>query len=276
MDDQGTNLNQNKPESSSAHIVELSADYIDHQREAKATLRAESLVKKYGGRSVVNGVDVQVTQGEIVGLLGPNGAGKTTTFYMITGMIKPNAGRIFLDEKNITKTAMYRRARMGIGYLSQEASIFRKLTVEQNIMAILQTLDLSRQERKHRLEQLLEDMTITRIAKSKGYSLSGGERRRTEIARALVTNPRFLLLDEPFAGIDPIAVEDIQSIVKGLRERGIGILITDHNVHETLAITNRAYLLFDGRVLKSGSAEYLAEDPEARKLYLGDKFKLRD
>lgn len=258
------------------HMVEIKSDYIDHLHEAKKTLRAEGLVKKYSGRSVVNGVDITVTQGEIVGLLGPNGAGKTTTFYMITGMIKPNAGKIFLDDNPITKMAMYRRARMGIGYLSQEASIFRKLTVEQNIMAILQTLDLTRQERKHRLEQLLEDMTITRIAKSKGYSLSGGERRRTEIARALVTNPRFLLLDEPFAGIDPIAVEDIQSIVKGLRERGIGILITDHNVHETLAITNRAYLLFDGRVLKSGSAEYLAEDPEARKLYLGDKFKLRD
>ncbi|MBL7959076.1 LPS export ABC transporter ATP-binding protein [bacterium] len=276
FENQNVNANRDEPTSHlSSHTVELSADYIDHQREAKKTLRAEALVKKYGGRSVVNGVDVQVTQGEIVGLLGPNGAGKTTTFYMITGMIKPNVGRIFLDEKNITKMAMYRRARMGIGYLSQEASIFRKLTVEQNIMAILQTLDISRQERKQRLEQLLEDMTITRIAKNKGYSLSGGERRRTEIARALVTNPRFLLLDEPFAGIDPIAVEDIQSIVKELRERGIGILITDHNVHETLAITNRAYLLFDGKVLKSGSAEYLADDPEARKLYLGDKFKLR-
>ncbi len=259
-----------------APAAEIRSEHLDHQHEAKKTLRAEELVKKYGGRNVVNGVDVQVTQGEIVGLLGPNGAGKTTTFYMITGMIKPNHGRIFLDEHNITKMAMYRRARMGIGYLSQEASIFRKLTVEQNIMAILQTMDITSQERKHRLEQLLEDMAITRIAKSKGYSLSGGERRRTEIARALVTNPRFLLLDEPFAGIDPIAVEDIQSIVKGLRERGIGILITDHNVHETLAITNRAYLLFDGRVLKSGSAEFLAEDPEARKLYLGDKFKLRD
>lgn len=277
MNAEELNVNTNETvKHSPVHTAELSADYIDHQREARKTLRAESLIKKYGGRSVVNSVDVQVTQGEIVGLLGPNGAGKTTTFYMITGMIKPNQGRIFLDEQNITKMAMYRRARMGIGYLSQEASIFRKLTVEQNIMAILQTLDISQQERKHRLEQLLEDMTITRIAKSKGYSLSGGERRRTEIARALVTNPRFLLLDEPFAGIDPIAVEDIQSIVKGLRERGIGILITDHNVHETLAITNRAYLLFDGRVLKSGSAEYLAEDPEARKLYLGDKFKLRD
>jgi lipopolysaccharide export system ATP-binding protein len=260
----------------SAPAAEIHSEHLDHQHEIKKTLRAEELVKKYGGRSVVNGVDVQVTQGEIVGLLGPNGAGKTTTFYMITGMIKPNHGRIFLDEHNITKMAMYRRARMGIGYLSQEASIFRKLTVEQNIMAILQTMNITRQERKHRLEQLMEDMAITRIAKSKGYSLSGGERRRTEIARALVTNPRFLLLDEPFAGIDPIAVEDIQSIVRGLRERGIGILITDHNVHETLAITNRAYLLFDGRVLKSGSAEFLAEDPEARKLYLGDKFKLRD
>ncbi len=252
------------------------ADYLDHKEEAKRTLRAEGLVKKYSGRSVVNGVDIQLTQSEIVGLLGPNGAGKTTTFYMITGMIKPNQGKIFLDEKNIKNMAMYRRARLGIGYLPQEASIFRKLTVEQNILAILQTLKISRQERNHRLEQLLEDMSITRIAKSKGYSLSGGERRRTEIARALVTNPRFLLLDEPFAGIDPIAVEDIQSIIQGLKSRGIGILITDHNVHETLAITDRAYLLFDGKVLRSGTSQFLAEDPEARKLYLGDKFKLRD
>ncbi|MBX7152438.1 LPS export ABC transporter ATP-binding protein [bacterium] len=252
------------------------ADYIDHNRETRVAVRAEGLVKKYGGRKVVDGVNIDVTQGEIVGLLGPNGAGKTTTFHMITGMIKPNAGKIFFDKTNIKHYAMYRRARLGIGYLSQEASIFRKLTVEQNIMAILQTLRISKQERKRRLEQLLEDMSITRIAKNKGYSLSGGERRRTEIARALVTNPRFLLLDEPFAGIDPIAVEDIQSIVHGLKQRGIGILITDHNVHETLAITDRAYLLFDGKVLKDGTSESLAEDPEARKLYLGDKFKLRD
>lgn len=261
---------------STEHAAQLTADYIDHKAEEQKTLRATGLVKKYSGRRVVNGVDVEVTQGEIVGLLGPNGAGKTTTFYMITGLIRPNEGRIHLDKREITKLAMYKRARLGIGYLSQEASIFRKLTVEDNIMAILQTLKISRKERKLRMEQLLEDMSITRIARSKGYSLSGGERRRTEIARALVTNPRFLLLDEPFAGIDPIAVEDIQSIVQGLKQRGIGILITDHNVHETLAITDRAYLLFDGRVLKSGSAQYLAEDAEVRKLYLGDKFKLRD
>lgn len=252
------------------------ADYIDHQSDQKKTLRAEELVKRYGSRTVVNGVNVQVTQGEIVGLLGPNGAGKTTTFYMITGMIKPNHGSVFLDEKKITTIAMYRRAQLGVGYLAQEASIFRKLSVEDNIMAILETLPLKRKARRERLDQLLEDMRITHIRKSKGYALSGGERRRTEIARALVTNPRFLLLDEPFAGIDPIAVEDIQSIVQGLKSRGIGILITDHNVHETLAITDRAYLLFDGRVLKSGTAQFLADDPEARKLYLGDKFKLRD
>jgi lipopolysaccharide export system ATP-binding protein len=258
------------------HNAPILADYIDHGHDRTSTLRAESLVKKYGGRKVVDGVDIDMRQGEIVGLLGPNGAGKTTTFYMITGMIKPHAGSIYLDNRRITRLAMYRRARLGIGYLSQEASIFRKLTVEQNILAILQTLKLSRAERRRRLEQLMEDMAITRVAKTYGYALSGGERRRTEIARALVTNPRFLLLDEPFAGIDPIAVEDIQSIVQGLKARNIGVLITDHNVHETLAITDRAYLLFDGRVLKSGTAEFLAEDPEARKLYLGDKFKLRD
>ncbi len=252
------------------------ADYLNHQKDVPTLMRAEGVVKKYGGRRVVDGVTIELEQGEIVGLLGPNGAGKTTTFYMITGMIRPNEGRIFLGTKNITRMAMYRRARLGIGYLSQEASIFRKLTVEQNIMAILQTMRLPKKEANHRLEQLLLDMSITRIAKSKGYALSGGERRRTEIARALVTNPRFLLLDEPFAGIDPIAVEDIQSIVQGLKNRGIGILITDHNVHETLAITDRAYLLFDGKVLRSGTSQFLAEDPEARKLYLGDKFKLRD
>lgn len=251
-------------------------DYLDHQRDVKIVLRSDGLVKKYGGRRVVDGVSIELEQGEIVGLLGPNGAGKTTTFYMITGMIRPNQGRIHLGAKDITHMAMYRRARQGIGYLSQEASIFRKLTVEQNILAILQTLKISRQEARQRLEKLLEDMSITRIAKNRGYELSGGERRRTEIARALVTSPRFLLLDEPFAGIDPIAVEDIQSIVQGLKARGIGVLITDHNVHETLAITDRAYLLFDGRVLRSGTAQFLAEDPEARKLYLGDKFKLRD
>jgi lipopolysaccharide export system ATP-binding protein len=238
-------------------------------------LRTDGLIKKYGGRKVVDGVDISVKQGEIVGLLGPNGAGKTTTFYMITGMIRPNKGDIYYDQRNIRRMAMYRRARMGIGYLSQEASIFRKLTVEQNIMAVLQALPLSRRERKERLEQLLNEMSITRIARSKGFTLSGGERRRTEIARALASRPKFLLLDEPFAGIDPIAVEDIQSIVKNLRSRNIGILITDHNVHETLAITDHAYLLFDGKVLKSGTSSILADDPEARKLYLGEQFQLR-
>lgn len=239
-------------------------------------LRTEGLVKKYSGRKVVDGVDIFVKQGEIVGLLGPNGAGKTTTFYMITGMIRPNKGHIYFGDKNIRRMAMYRRARLGIGYLAQEASIFRKLTVEKNILAVLQTRRMTRAERLQRLDQLLEEMSITRIARSKGYSLSGGERRRTEIARALATDPKFLLLDEPFAGIDPIAVEDIQSIVKNLKQRNIGILITDHNVHETLAITDHAYLLFDGKVLKSGTSEFLAEDPEARKLYLGDKFQLRN
>ncbi len=219
-------------------------------------------------------MSITVRQGEIVGLLGPNGAGKTTTFYMIVGMIRPNAGRIILNEKDITKMPMYKRARMGIGYLAQEPSIFRKLTVEDNILAILQTLKIPDAERKQRLEALLEEFGLHHIRKNKGYNLSGGERRRVEIARALVLRPKFLLLDEPFAGIDPIAVEDIQNIVHRLRKKGIGILITDHNVHETLAITDRAYLLYDGRVLKSGTAEYLANDPEARTLYLGDKFRL--
>ena len=263
-------------ESGQDHVLPVISEYIDHQEEVRQVLRSKDLVKIYGGRKVVNEVDLQVAQGEIVGLLGPNGAGKTTTFHMITGMIKPNRGDIYIDNECLTKRPMYKRARLGVGYLPQEASIFRKLTVEQNIMAILQAMPMSRKERRERMDTLLNDMSITRIAKSKGYTLSGGERRRTEIARALVTNPKFLLLDEPFSGIDPIAVEDIQSIVQGLRKRNIGILITDHNVHETLAITNRAYLLFDGKVLKSGTSEFLASDPEARRLYLGDKFKLRD
>lgn len=249
---------------------------IDPREHELTTLRAEGLVKKYSGRKVVDDVSVYVNHGEIVGLLGPNGAGKTTTFHMITGMIQPNKGRIFLDEKNITRLPMYKRARLGIGYLSQEASIFKKLSVEDNLLAILETLPISRSERKQRLESLLEDFSIDKVRKNRGYALSGGERRRTEIARALITNPAFLLLDEPFAGIDPIAVEDIQNIVKGLKQKGIGILITDHNVHETLSITDHAYLLFDGRILKSGTSEFLADDAEARRLYLGDKFKLRD
>ncbi len=237
-------------------------------------LQAEKLVKTYSKRTVVNEVSLQVEQGEIVGLLGPNGAGKTTTFYMITGMIRPNKGSIFLDSQEITNLPMYRRARMGIGYLSQEASIFRKLTVEENVMAILETIPLSRQERLKRLEELLNELTVSHLAKNKAYTLSGGERRRVEITRALVTNPKFILLDEPFAGIDPIAVEDIQTIVKGLVNKGIGVLITDHNVHETLSITDRAYLLYEGVVLKSGSSEFLANDPETRRLYLGEKFRL--
>ncbi len=237
-------------------------------------LRSEGLVKKYKKRTVVNNVGVEVKQGEVVGLLGPNGAGKTTTFYMIVGMIRPNEGRVFLDQVEITHTAMYKRARMGIGYLPQEASIFRKMTVEDNILAVLQMQELSTSERREKCERLMTDFNITHLARSKGYMLSGGERRRTEIARALATEPKFILLDEPFAGIDPIAVEEIMRIVGSLKSRGIGVLVTDHNVHETLSITDRAYLLFEGQILKAGTAEYLANDPEARKLYLGEKFKL--
>ncbi|MFH1861203.1 MAG: LPS export ABC transporter ATP-binding protein [bacterium] len=241
---------------------------------AEQTLRSEDLVKIYGKRRVVDHVSVNVSQGEIVGLLGPNGAGKTTTFYIMTGMIKPTEGRIFLNEEDITKLPMYKRARQGIGYLSQEPSIFRKLTVRENILAILQMLPLSHRERKNRLNSLLNELSIAHLANSKAYTLSGGERRRVEITRALVTEPKFMLLDEPFAGIDPIAVGDIQDLVRGLKERGIGVLITDHNVHETLSITDRAYLLYEGRILKSGTSAFLAEDHEARKLYLGESFKL--
>ncbi len=240
----------------------------------QAILESRNLVKIYHKRRVVNDVSIKVRQGEIVGLLGPNGAGKTTTFYMITGMIKPNAGQIFLNNEDITKLPMYKRARRGVAYLPQEASIFRKLTVEENLLAIMEMIGVPRNERKQRTEELLTELSITHIAKSKGYQLSGGERRRTEIARTLVTNPRFILLDEPFAGVDPIAVEDIQNIVHGLKERNIGVLITDHNVHETLSITDRAYLLFEGRILKEGDADYLANDEEARKLYLGERFRL--
>ena len=238
------------------------------------TLRAENLVKKYRKRAVVKGVTMEVTQGEVVGLLGPNGAGKTTTFYMIVGMISPNEGHVYLDGAEITSIAMYKRALMGIGYLPQEASIFRKMTVEENVMAVLQMMNLSDGERRRRCEKLLSDFSIEHIANNKAYTLSGGERRRTEIARALATDPNFILLDEPFAGIDPIAVEEIMKIVAKLREREIGVLVTDHNVHETLSITDRAYLLFEGEILTAGTAEYLANDPEARKLYLGEKFKL--
>jgi lipopolysaccharide export system ATP-binding protein len=237
-------------------------------------LRAEGLVKRYKSRTVVRNVHVDVRQGEVVGLLGPNGAGKTTTFYMIVGMIRPNGGQVYLDDAEITTMAMYKRARMGIGYLPQEASIFRKMSVEENIMSILQMMDLTAHERRQRCDRLMTDFNITHLSRSKGYMLSGGERRRTEIARALAGDPGFILLDEPFAGIDPIAVEEIMRIVGTLKQRNIGVLVTDHNVHETLSITDRAYLLFEGEILKAGTSESLANDPEARKLYLGEKFKL--
>lgn len=237
-------------------------------------LRSEELKKRYGKRMVVKGASVAVQQGEIIGLLGPNGAGKTTTFYMITGLIRPTEGRVFIDGEDITRLPMYKRARKGIGYLPQEASIFRQMTVEENLLAILEVMKYSRKERKERAEELLEDFNITHIRNSKGYMLSGGERRRTEIARALTTNPSFILLDEPFAGVDPIAVEDIMRIVISLKERNIGVLITDHNVHETLSIVDRAYLLFDGNILMEGDSEKLANDEEARRIYLGESFKL--
>lgn len=237
-------------------------------------LRTEHLVKQYKKRTVVDNVSIDVHQGEVVGLLGPNGAGKTTTFYMIVGMIKPNEGSVFLDDKEITRLPMYKRARMGVGYLPQEASVFRRLTVRENILAVLELMKLSKAGREERCRHLMEDFGLTNIQKNRGYTLSGGERRRTEIARALATEPNFILLDEPFAGIDPIAVEDIMRIVQSLKNRNIGVLITDHNVHETLSITDRSYLLFEGRILKYGTAETLAADPEARRLYLGEKFKL--
>jgi len=238
-------------------------------------LRTENIFKKYKQRMVVNDVSVQVEQGEIVGLLGPNGAGKTTTFYMIVGLIKPFGGKVMLDDIEITNEPMYRRAQRGIGYLAQEASVFRNLSVEDNIKAVLEFTKLSKDKQKERLETLLEEFGLKHIRKSKGITLSGGERRRTEIARALAVDPHFILLDEPFAGVDPIAVEDIQSIVSKLKEKNIGILITDHNVHETLNITDRAYLLFEGSILKYGTAEELAQDEQVRKVYLGKNFELR-
>lgn len=240
----------------------------------KSTLSSSNLVKIYKKRTVVNKVTINVTQGEVVGLLGPNGAGKTTTFYMIVGMITPNAGKVFLNDVEITEQPMYKRAKMGIGYLPQEASVFRRLSVEDNIMAVLEMLDLSKEERKQKRDSLLEELSISQIRKSKGFQLSGGERRRTEIARALATDPDFILLDEPFAGVDPIAVEDIMSIVANLKNKGIGILITDHNVHETLSIVDRGYILIEGEIFKEGNAKILSEDEEVRKLYLGEKFKL--
>lgn len=238
-------------------------------------LHTENITKQYGKRTVARQVNVQVRQGEIVGLLGPNGAGKTTSFYMIVGMIKPNSGKIFLDETDITAFPMYKRAQMGIGYLPQEASVFRKLSVEDNIKAVLEMTKLSKADQAKRTEQLLDEFNLHTVRKSLGDQLSGGERRRTEIARCLATDPKFILLDEPFAGVDPIAVEDIQSVVSRLKQKNIGILITDHNVHETLSITDRAYLLYSGSILKAGTAEELAGDPEVREKYLGKNFELR-
>ena len=237
-------------------------------------LRSENLVKIYKKRKVVNEVSIEVKQGEVVGLLGPNGAGKTTTFYMFIGFIKPNSGKVLIDSEEITRLPMYKRAQKGIGYLSQEPSIFRKLTVEENIMAILEMQKIGKQERKIRLESLLSELDLTPLARNKAYTLSGGERRRVEITRALVTEPKFILLDEPFLGIDPIAVEDIQKIIFRLKQKSLGILITDHNVRETLAITDRAYIMSEGEILKSGTSEFLASDAEARKIYLGEKFRL--
>ncbi len=238
-------------------------------------LRAENLVKKYKKRTVVNNVSVQVEQGEIVGLLGPNGAGKTTTFYMTVGLIKPNEGTIFLDEENVTGLPMYQRAKRGIGYLAQEASVFRKLSVEENILAPLEMRNISKKDRKEKVETLLEEFSLTHVRKNLGRVLSGGERRRTEIARALAVDPKFVLLDEPFAGVDPIAVEEIQGIVARLKKKNIGILISDHNVDETLAITDRAYLMVEGKLFKAGTAQELADDPLVRKVYLGQNFQLR-
>ena len=238
-------------------------------------LRSENLVKKYKNRTVANNVSIQVQQGEIVGLLGPNGAGKTTSFYMIVGMVKPNSGKIFLDDLDITSEPMYRRAQLGVGYLPQEASVFRKLSVEDNIRAVLEMTKLTKKEQELKVETLLDEFGLQHVRTNLGDQLSGGERRRTEIARALATDPKFILLDEPFAGVDPIAVEDIQAVVRKLKEKNIGILITDHNVHETLNITDRSYLLYSGSVIKSGTAEDLANDEQVRRVYLGQNFELR-
>ena len=243
--------------------------------EGKFTIRTEGLVKKYKSRTVVNNASFEVQQGEIVGLLGPNGAGKTTSFYMIVGLIRPNAGHIYLNDTDITTYPMYKRAKMGISYLPQEASVFRHMTVEENILSILQFTDLSKKEQIEKMESLIEEFSLQKVRRNNGNNLSGGERRRTEIARCLASNPKFILLDEPFAGVDPIAVEDIQGIVAKLTDKDIGILITDHNVHETLSITDRAYLLFEGRLLKSGTAEELAADEHVKKVYLGKNFELR-
>jgi len=242
--------------------------------EATYLIRTEKLVKSYRGRKVVNEVDVNVRPGEIVGLLGPNGAGKTTTFYMVTGLIHPTAGEVFFKERNVSKVPMYQRARMGLGYLSQEPSIFRKLTVQENVMAILETLPISPRERRERLEFLLSELKITHLAKQRAYTLSGGERRRLEITRALVTNPSLILLDEPFSGVDPLAVYEVQEIIKELRTKGLGVLITDHNVRETLAVVDRAYLMCEGKVLREGASSFLVNDEVSRELYLGPRFSM--
>jgi len=243
--------------------------------KSRMILRAENIQKLYGSRKVVKGISLQVEQGEIIGLLGPNGAGKTTSFYMIVGMVKPNEGKIFLDDEDITEDSMYKRAQKGVGYLAQEASVFRKLSVEDNILSVLQFTNLSKTQQKEKLESLIDEFSLGHVRKNRGDLLSGGERRRTEIARALASDPKFILLDEPFAGVDPIAVEDIQSIVAHLKDRNIGILITDHNVQETLAITDKTYLMFEGGILKEGTPQELAEDEMVRKVYLGESFELK-
>ena len=255
-------------------IEPVSPEPSEEQPDRRTILCTDGLVKRFKKRTVVNGVSITIHQGEIVGLLGPNGAGKTTIFRMVVGILRPNAGKVFIDDRNITRLPMYRRARLGINYLPQEPSIFRKMTVEENIMSILQTMPYKRKRRKERLEELIVELGVAHVRKSEAYTLSGGERRRVEIARALVTKPKFILLDEPFAGIDPIAVEDIQNIVADLKKRGLGILITDHNVRETLAITDRAYIIAEGTILTEGDAQFLANDPEARKIYLGERFKM--
>jgi len=247
---------------------------MSSEQSSQRTLYSKELVKKYRKRTVVSDVSIEVKQGEIVGLLGPNGAGKTTTFLMFVGQVKPNHGNIFLDDNKLTHMPMFKRARLGIGYLPQEASVFRNLTVRENLVSVLEFLDFTKKQIKHKADQLIEEFGLEKVVDNKGYSLSGGERRRTEIARALVSEPDFILLDEPFAGIDPIAVEDIQEIVAHLRVRNIGIFITDHNVHETLAITDRAYLMVDSKIIKEGSSDILADDEEARRLYLGNQFRL--
>ena len=250
------------------------ADHTVHAPAAPADLEAIDLVKQYRGRSVVNGVSIRVRCGEIVGLLGPNGAGKTTSFYMIVGLVRPNSGRVVFRGQNISRLPVFRRARMGLGYLAQEASVFRKLTVEENLLAILETLSLSQAQRRARLTELLEQLSLTKVTKQRAYTLSGGERRKLEIARALVRRPAILMLDEPFSGVDPLAVNDIQEIIKGLRSRGLGIIVTDHNVRETLAIVDRAYLVYEGKVLREGTSDFLINDEAARELYLGRGFRM--